>query len=573
MSVKNIFIISILFFSLLDEISRDRSIFIAPVKIPLSLSANFGELRIDHFHSGLDIRTQGVTGKEVIATASGYVYRISVSSGGFGKALYLRHPSGYSTVYAHLDRFIPEIEAYVKASQYAKKSYIITLFPSKEKFRVDQGDLIAFSGNTGSSSGPHLHYEIRKSENEVPVNPLLFDFGIEDNIEPVMETLVVYPINRNTLINNQNEIRKIKVAGGHGNYYIPAGNEIRISGTAGFGIQAYDLLNNSYSKCSVHSIELIIDSVSVFKYVMDEFSFSETRYINSHIDYETFLREKRYIERAFILPNDKLSVYENVVKRGIFDFNGDRRYNIQIIVTDIHNNKSSLGFHIRSSDRIPEVQLKDADDGLVTMPYSRNNRFVTKNVSVNIPSGALYDTLFFSYKMTPGTTEMFSGIHHIHNRFTPVHRSYRLSIKPDRIPEGRESKLLIIQAGDDSEKSPLNSFWADGSVHAGPTTFGNFYIGIDTIPPVISANGLSPGVDLTGRKELRIRISDDLSGIKSYEPVIDGKWALFEYDLKNNILIYKFDSKRIAKGTKHHLTLKVTDNRDNISLLNCDFTW
>jgi len=189
MSVKNIFIISILFFSLLDETPRDRSIFIAPLKIPLSLSANFGELRIDHFHSGLDIRTQGVTGKEVIAAASGYVYRISVSSGGFGKALYLRHPSGYSTVYAHLDRFIPEIEAYVKASQYAKKSYIITLFPSKEKFRVDQGDLIAFSGNTGSSSGPHLHYEIRKSENEVPVNPLLFDFG-------AMVTIIFLPAMR-----------------------------------------------------------------------------------------------------------------------------------------------------------------------------------------------------------------------------------------------------------------------------------------------------------------------------------------------------------------------------------------
>ena len=156
---------------------KDKSIFISPVKIPLLLSANFGELRIDHFHSGLDIKTQGVTGKEVVAAASGYIYRISVSPGGFGKALYIRHPSGYSTVYGHLDRFTPEIEEYVKAQQYEKKSYLVTLFPAKDKFPVKQGELIAYSGNSGSSAGPHLHYEIRKSESEIPVNPLLFEFG------------------------------------------------------------------------------------------------------------------------------------------------------------------------------------------------------------------------------------------------------------------------------------------------------------------------------------------------------------------------------------------------------------
>jgi hypothetical protein len=278
MPLSKFLFISILLFNTLDDIPKDKTIFISPVKIPLSLSANFGELRIDHFHSGLDIKTQGTTGKEIIAAASGYVYRISVLPGGFGNAIYLRHPSGYSTVYGHLESFTPEIDKYVRDQQYLKSSFTITLFPPRERFPVNQGDLIGYSGNSGSSAGPHLHYEIRKSETEIPVNPLLFEFGAGDNIEPVIERLVIYPLGKNTLINDENNIKKINLAGGHGNYYIPDSNEITISGPAGFGIKSYDLLNDSYNKCAVYSIELKIDSITRFRYVMDDLPFSESRF-------------------------------------------------------------------------------------------------------------------------------------------------------------------------------------------------------------------------------------------------------------------------------------------------------
>jgi len=235
-------ITSLFLFGIFNDNSKDRTLFISPVKIPLALSGNFGELRSDHFHSGIDIKTQGVTGKEIVATSAGYVYRISISPGGFGRALYLRHPSGYSTVYAHLERFIPEIEEYITQQQYEKKSFTITVFPPQEKFVFQQGDLIAYSGNSGSSGGPHLHYEIRKSNSENPVNPLHFDFGVSDNIKPVIEKLAIYPVNRHTLINGQNKARKINVAGGNGNYHVPSGNEITISGLAGFGIKSFDRL-------------------------------------------------------------------------------------------------------------------------------------------------------------------------------------------------------------------------------------------------------------------------------------------------------------------------------------------
>jgi hypothetical protein len=573
MFLSRFLFISILFFNTLNDSPKDKSIFISPVKIPLLLSSNFGELRFDHFHSGLDIKTQGVTGKEVVASASGFIYRITVSPGGFGKALYVRHPSGFSTVYGHLERFTPEIEAYVVARQYEKKSFLVTLFPERDKFPVKQGAVIAYSGNSGSSGGPHLHYEIRKSESEMPVNPLLFDFGSGDNIEPVIEKLVIYPVNHLTIINNQNTPKVINVSGDHGNYYIPSENEINISGFAGFGIKSFDLLNDSYNKCEVYSIELAIDSMTIFKYIMDSFSFSESRYINSHIDYETYMKEDTYIERTFLLPGDKLSVYRKVVNRGIFNFNEDKTHNVEITVTDIHNNSSSLSFKIKAHPSKSNAVAETIDENVKVMPFNKSNKFDADDISVSIPQGALYDNLNFSYKKSPGTKEMLSDLHTVHNRFTPLHKAYTLSIKPTKILAGKESKMLIVLLNGEQRRIAINSNWSDEYLRAEVLSFGRFYIGIDTVPPTISANGLVSGANLSEKSEMKFRITDDLSGIESYEPYIDGKWALFEYDQKNSLLIYKFDEKRITRGTKHNLTLTVTDNRGNANSLKNEFIW
>ena len=530
-------------------------------------------MRIDHFHSGLDIKTQGVTGKEVVASADGFIYRISVTPGGFGNAIYIRHPSGYSTVYGHLERFAPEIEKFVKAQQYEKRSFPITLFPAREQFLVKQGDLIAYSGNSGGSGGPHLHFEIRKSDTEKPINPLLFEFGMVDNIKPIIEKLVIYPINSHTLINKQNTAKRINVSGGRGIYYIPKENEISISGLAGFGIKAYDMLNDSPNKCAVYSIELIIDSTSIFKYSMDGFNFDESRYVNSHIDYETYMKENTYIERTFVLPDDKLSVYKNVINRGLFNFNDEKSHHAEIIVTDASNNKSVLSFQIKAKSEKPQPVAVFIDKNAIVMPYNRTNKFSSENISISIPEGALYDTLNFNYKKEKGTRDMLSDLHYIQDKFTPVQKAYTLSIKPIIIPAGKESKMLIIQLGDDLKKSGLNSTWSAGYLSTEVLSFGRFYIGIDTVAPVISANGLVAGVNLTGKKEIRIKITDELSGIKSYEASIDGNWSLFEYDQKNDLLIYKFDETRITKGIKHNLSLRVTDNKDNFSIYKCSFTW
>lgn len=568
------FLLSLFTVSTPSDNPKERSLFISPVKIPLALSANFGELRIDHFHSGVDIKTQGVAGKEIVAAASGYVYRISISPGGFGKALYLRHPSGYSTVYGHLDRFAPEIEEYVKSRQYQEKSYMITIWPPRDKFQFSQGEIIAYSGNSGSSSGPHLHYEIRKSDEEIPVNPLLFEFGVKDEVKPVIENLVIYPIGQRSLINNQNKQLKIKVSGGNGKYYISSASKILISGRAGFGLKAYDLFTNSQNKCSIYSLELRIDSISVYNYKMDSFSFNESRYINSHIDYEIYQREKVYIERAYLLPNNKLSVYQNVINKGIYNFTGSGKHHVELIVSDMHNNRSTLSFFVNSvAPDLAGNNVKPAETGTVMMPCNRNNKFISGNVSVNIPTGTLYDTLYFEFRSSESRNDIYSDIYHIHNIYTPVHKRYNLSIKPDLIPPGKATKLLIIQLLDGNRKVPVSSTWDNGYITANPYTFGSFCVGIDTIPPSITANGFMPGANMAGKTSMKIRIRDDLSGIKSYEPIIDGKWALFEYDQKNEMLIYTFDPKRIQKESKHNLSLKVTDNRDNVNIFNCEFIW
>jgi hypothetical protein len=566
------FFLSLFVFGNLSWGQKTVNPFASPLKIPLFLSASFGELRADHYHSGIDIKTDGATGKEVIASDDGYVYLLLVSPGGYGRAIFIRHPSGYSTMYGHLERYKPEIEEYVKNKQYENKSFAVTIYPPEGRFKIVKGEVIAYSGNSGASSGPHLHYEVRKTDGEKPVNPLLFNFGITDNIKPVITRLALYPCSSTTTVNGSSKPVYINISGADGKYNLPDQTDVEISGPAGFGITSFDFMNNTSSRFGINSIELLVDSMPWFSYSVNEFSFSETRYINAHIDYEALVRSNLEIEKAYVLPNDKLSLYKSFMNNGIYDFTDNKSHSVRIIVKDGSNNKSILSFNVKPG--LPWTLLPNAkkDSSLRIMPFNRVNSFTSEGIKITIPKGALYDTLRFKFSKTKEKPGFFSDVFHVHDRFTPLQVAYNLSIKPDTIPSGKESKLLIAQI-DNNKLSYAGGAFSEGYVKADLLSFGNFVISIDTVPPVIFANGMVNGINLSGKSELRFKITDDFSGIKTYTGLIDGKWALFEYDPRYDLLVYRFDPSRITKGSGHKVNLRVTDNKDNVRVFNCDFIW
>ena len=256
--------------------------FRSPLGIPLILSGNFAELRFNHFHTGLDIKTNGSENYRIYSVDTGFVSRINISHWGYGKAIYVDHPSGYTSVYAHLSRFPSKIESYLRKKQFELEKETVTLYPNSDDLKVSRGEVIAYSGNTGGSSGPHLHFEIRETESEKPVNPMLFNFDIEDNLSPTIYHVKFYPI-KNALINGSANEKLIKVVGDNNNYTIQ--NSVSASGLIGLGIHAIDKLNGASNKCGVYRISLFLDDELIFEQVMNKLDFNTKRYINAHKDY------------------------------------------------------------------------------------------------------------------------------------------------------------------------------------------------------------------------------------------------------------------------------------------------
>lgn len=565
----------VLIFILTSSLTADNTDslqFTPPVKIPVQLSASFAEIRSDHFHSGIDIKTQGVTGHEVVAAAQGYVYRVSVSPGGFGKALYMRHPSGYTTVYGHLESFTPEIEEYVREAQYSMRSFTVNLFPPRDRFVFKQGETIALSGNTGSSAGPHLHFEVRLSESEKPLDPLSFGFGIKDNIKPVIESVVIYPAAPYTSVNGNSREVMMTAHGSGNSYSVRSDRPVNISGPAGFGITTYDLLNDSRNRCGVYSIELVIDGETSYLYQMDGFSFDETRYVNSHIDYRRKIRDNVTVQKLFVAPNDRLSANKVVRERGIFNFRDDTLHTVTITVTDSHRNSSVLTMKVKSESYNPANYTEAPVNGRL-LQYDKAYRMSDDDVAVSFPANSFYDNIIFTYTRSAGNESLYSDIFTILDKYIPVHNSYKLSIKPAEIPSGLKDKMIIVSVDDKKGNSYIGGEWSGDFLTADVRSFGSFAVSIDTTPPVIKPVSFRSGADLSGRKNIRFTINDDLSGIAGYEAFIDDNWALLEYDPKNSLITHNFDERRTSKDSDHTLLLRITDNRANVTELKAAFRW
>ncbi|MBS0010035.1 MAG: M23 family metallopeptidase [Bacteroidales bacterium] len=544
-----------------------------PLDIPLLLSANFGEPRSNHFHSGLDFKTEGVTGKMIYAASDGHVYRLVVSPTGFGKALYIRHKNGLSTVYGHLDAFTPEIEKYVRKYQYENRRFDVNLFPHADEFTVNEGDIIGYSGNTGSSMGPHLHFEVRRSSDEKPLNPAQF-YDIEDNIRPVINAVAVYPAGISSLVNGKKEKLILKTRGNGGKYTSGIIEPVRIHGPVGFGINTFDYLNNSWHKCGVRIINVRLDNKLIYSHTLDEFSFAETRYINSHIDYEEKIQNNTTIQKTFLEPNNRLSIYNHIIDNGVIEFHDGKIHEVEISVADFNDNHSTVSFKIQSDTVKSSVPVERKG---IMMPFSRSNEIKHHDIRLSFPAYCFYDTVFFDYrKAPPDRNGLYSDLHFLHNKYTPVHSSLDIAIKVSgEIDAEHADKLCLVYIDgiNVGSMSFAGGQWNNGFIEGKVRDLGIYAIGIDTVAPEIYPVSFHDGATLGRKDELKISVNDDFSGIGEYEAFIDGKWALFEWDPKNSLLVYRPDEDYISPGSKHKLELRVRDNRDNESLLQLEFYW
>ena len=571
---KCLFLFLFLFFSICYvHGQRLDTVFRHPLDIPALLSGTFAELRSGHFHSGIDFRTQGVTGHKVYACERGYISRISVSPGGFGNALYINHPNGYTSVYAHLDAFNDEITAYVKQQQYSQERFAVTLFPDSTLFRVKRGDVVALSGNTGSSGGPHLHFELRETKTEKPINPLRYSFGVKDNIPPVIQRLAVYPIGKGSTVNGSVDKLILNLEKLGNSYRIAGDKKLKIAGKVAFGIDAYDLTNGSANRCGPYNIQLRVDSVLMFSQTMDRFSFDESRYINSLIDYEYYVNRRIRFNRLYIEPNNRLSVYDSHINRGIISFPDSASHQALVVVSDFHGNSSLLNFNFEYMPvylfRIPEISIP----GIFQKVNQREFTYTQPDIRVMIPAQALYDEIKFTCIASAVPKGLYSKAYKIHDPGTPLHKAMTIEIAADSLPERLREKALIVQIDSAGRRSSVGGAYRDGVVSANPGVFGVFAIGVDTVPPRITPINIKNGANMRGIKNMRFKIRDDFSGIGRYNGWIDGQWALFEYDAKNELLYYNFDADRLTKNTEHTLELEITDNKGNTTKYKAKFIW
>ncbi len=541
----------------------------APLDIPLLLSGNFAELRSHHFHAGLDFKTQGKTGLPIYAVADGYVSRINISTAGYGRALYIDHPElNLTSVYAHLSAYAPAIDSLAKNKHYELKKYNLNFFPD-EKIYVKKGDIIAYSGNSGSSGGPHLHFETRDRKTQDPINPLFFGFDIKDTMNPSINGLRIYPYNNEGAVNNQTEASKFyPIVYYSGKYHLKGNPSINAWGKVGFAINTLDYLDGSWSKCGIYSITLFADSQLVFKQEMDRISYSEMRYIDAHIDQKTRAKSRVDYQYSFkAKPNNPLSIYKKMSNDGIITFNDSCKHLMVYHIKDTYGNTSILEFTVNGKKQmIPEKEKTQK------LKWNEAHQFSANQFQLRIPQNAFYEDQELSYT-SRHDSQYLAPVIEINNNSKPLNKKATVSIRPNKSTNIPLEKMVMCKVRDDGQLEFLPSEITNGALSAMVYSFSSFTLTCDTVAPTLKPVNIYDGKKFNSATTFGFKVKDTFTGLWDYTATIDGEWALFYYEYKQDYVYYTIDTTRLEKGKEHKLAFEAWDATENKVNYEAAFYW
>lgn len=528
-----------------------------PVDVPIALSGGFGELRANHFHSGIDYKTLQVINKPIYSIADGYVSRISVSPSGYGLALYVTHEdTGHTSVYAHLNSFADNIAAYVRKQQYEKETFRIELYPEKDMFPVTKGQQIALSGNTGSSGGPHLHFEVRDAITQDPLDPLdFFKHTVLDTQKPDLRRISFYPQLGKGVINGSNEPIRINIAKNNQGAPLAVGQTIRAWGKIGVGVEAYDKMNGQHNIYGIKHVRLFVDEKKHFSQTIGRYSFSNTSMLNALIDYEDWRKRRTFLMKSFVLPGNKLNFYDTV-DNGYININEERNYRMRYELEDYHGNVLTYSFVIEGVKQ----DIAVPEDKGYYMSYIFRNYFVDSDFVLDIPRDNLYEDVFY-YHNKINSDDYLSDIYKINDKPVPLHNSAKMwiKLKVDTLANKKQYGIVDVTG----RMSWVGGIYKNGGVETSIGELGRQYaISYDNVLPVITpVNAAS----WKSNRKIQVRLSDNLSGIAHFRGTINGEYVLFKHDMKSPVYTYTFDEVVAKQSGTLHFEFVVTDGAGNVA--------
>lgn len=543
------------------QVEYPKDYFRSPLDIPMQLSGNFGELRPNHFHAGFDLRTQQKEGLKVYAVADGYVSRIKISTFGNGKAIYINHPNGFTSVYGHLKTANGEIENYIKKTHYKEQSFEIEMFFKPDELIVKKGEIIAFSGNTGASEGPHLHFEFRDSKTEFIINPMLFGYDkfTKDTKKPIVSGVYVYPLDSKTTVNHSKRPLLLNVSLQKDGTYLS--DNVVANGTIGFGISAYDSDDVSFNNNGVYKVQSFYNGKPNFGYEFNTFSFDEMRYINALIDYSRYKKMQQRVQKLFMKNPYNLSIIQTDESKGVLQVSPNLASLYRIEVSDFFGNKTTISIPVKY-DLLSTTISSEPVQSNYFVRANKDSNFALANMSVFFPAGTFYEDFDLNFDVKNDT--LF-----LHEDTVPAHTNFTISIEDTKSTEEQREKMFIGRI--DGKKVNYNPTYRKENVfHTKVKVLGKYALVTDTVAPKISIAVPVEGKWISEQKTIQLSIYDDGSGIKSYNGYLNGKWVLFEYDNKTRKLTHYFSDGIVAEGA-NDLKVVVIDNVGNSSTFETRF--